>query len=308
MNGEAETWNKKVDHPLQCWEWGEFRKLRQPIDRVDGMLVVWTKIKFTPWCFGYIPMGPALTKENIKNLFDLGKKRGAIGIRVEPNIRRAELSNYQFSIFNQFLKPGRKIFKSKTFLLDLTKSEENLLKNMHPKGRYNIKVAQKHEVRVSVGDDDFEKYLDLIFGGTAKRQGIYMHSRKYHEQLWSCLKNSVAHLFVARYQGKILTADMIFAFKDKIYYAYGASALEHREVMAPTLLLWEIARWGKLQGFKIFDLWGAEEGRGFSRFKEQFGGELVEMAGTFDLPINKWLYPLFKLTEEARWKILRILK
>ena len=82
MNGEAETWNKKVDHPLQCWEWGEFRKLRQPIDRVDGMLVVWTKIKFTPWCFGYIPMGPALTKENIKNLFDLGKKRGAISFEI----------------------------------------------------------------------------------------------------------------------------------------------------------------------------------------------------------------------------------
>ena len=303
MNGEAEAWNKKVDHPLQCWEWGEFRKLRQPIDRVDGMLVVWTKIKFTPWCFGYIPMGKVPNDEEMKRLSDLGRRRKAIGIRLEPN----QVLGSRLQVLERLPK-GRPVFKKKTFWIDLTKSEEDLLKNMHPKGRYNIKVAQKHGVTVQEDNLNLSDYLDLMFGGTAKRQGIYMHSRKYHEQLWSCLKNSVAHLFVARYQGKILTADMIFAFKDKIYYAYGASALEHREVMAPTLLLWEIARWGKLQGFKIFDLWGAEEGRGFSRFKEQFGGELVEMAGTFDLPINKWLYPLFKLTEEARWKILRILK
>ena len=101
---------------------------------------------------------------------------------------------------------------------------------------------------------------------------------------------------------------MIFRFKDTAYYAYGASALDHKEVMAPTLLLWETIRRVKQQGCKIYDLWGAEEGRGFSRFKEQFGGKLVEMAGTFDLPVNPVLYPLFKLAEGVRWKGLRMLK
>ena len=101
---------------------------------------------------------------------------------------------------------------------------------------------------------------------------------------------------------------MIFTFKDTAYYAYGASALEHKEVMAPTLLLWEAIRWSKQTGCKVFDLWGAEEGRGFSRFKEQFGGKLVELAGSYDLPVNPLLYPLFRLSEEMRWKILRRLK
>ncbi len=73
-------------------------------------------------------------------------------------------------------------------------------------------------------------------------------------------------------------------------------------------MLWKIALWGKAQGCKIFDLWGAEEGKGFSRFKEQFGAELVEMAGTYDLPVNPLLYKLFRFAEEARWKMLRILK
>jgi len=55
-------------------------------------------------------------------------------------------------------------------------------------------------------------------------------------------------------------------------------------------------------------LWGAEGGKGFSRFKEQFGGQPVKLAGTFDLPVDLLLYLLFRAAEAARWKILRIFK
>jgi lipid II:glycine glycyltransferase (peptidoglycan interpeptide bridge formation enzyme) len=287
-------------HPLQSAEWEEFRGKRQKVSRVDGILVMWTKVPFLPLTFGYVPMSRLLEKKDIEALKREGIGQKAIGIRIEPNVTEG--------VVPQGLKKGRALFKKKTIILDLTKSEEELLKNMHSKGRYNIKVAQKHgvSVRETNKDEDFEKYLDLMFGGTAKRQGIYAHGRDYHRAMRVTLK--MAHLFVAEYEGKIITANLIFKYGDGIYYAYGASALEHKEVMAPTLLLWEIAKWGKSNGCKFFDLWGAEEGKGFSRFKEQFGGEVVELVGSYDLPINKWLYPLFRMAEEARWKILRILK
>lgn len=299
---DKNEWNNVVTHPLQSWDWGEFRKKRQPISRVNEMLVVWTRIKYTPWHFGYIPMGKYPDKEDLKSLILEGNRMRAIGIRLEPNSGKIGMP--------AGLVLGRKLFKDKTYILDLTKSEEELLKNMHPKGRYNIRLAQKHGVMVHEdnSDDAFEKYLDLMFSGTAKRQGIYSHERDYHRLLWHSLKNNMAHLFVAVYKNEIITADIIFEFKNEIYYAYSASKLEFKEVMAPTLLLWEIVKWGKGLGYKKFDLWGAEEGKGFSRFKEQFGGALVETAGAFDLPINKYLYPVFRVIEEARWKILRSLK
>jgi len=298
-----DEWNKTVNHPLQSWEWGEFRQQRQPISRINGMLVMWSKIPFTPWCFGYIPMGKCPSDEDIRSLISDGKKIGAIGVRMEPNLPAG-------GQMPKKIVPGRPLFKQKTFILDLTKNDEELLKNMHPKGRYNIKIAQKHgvSIRKSDSDKDFEKYLELMFQGTAKRQKIYSHGRAYHQQLWNSLKNNIAHLFVAEYKKDIIAASIIFQFKDSIYYAYGASKLEFKEVMAPTLLLWEIARWGKSKNYKFFDLWGAEEGKGFSRFKEQFGAKLAETAGTFDLPINKRLYLLFRIAEEVRWKILRFIK
>jgi lipid II:glycine glycyltransferase (peptidoglycan interpeptide bridge formation enzyme) len=148
--------------------------------------------------------------------------------------------------------------------------------------------------------------LELLFGGTSKRQKIYSHNLNYHRLMWQTLKENLAHLWVAEYNGQIIAADLIYVFQDKIYYAYGASALEHKEVMAPTLLLWEIAKYYKSKGFKTFDLWGAEEGTGFSRFKSQFGADLVELVGSYDLPINPPLYWLFRGVEWLRWKFLRI--
>jgi len=286
-------------HPLQSKEWEEFRKQRQPVSKVGDFLVMWTKVPGTKFFFGYIPMGKWPNKKELEDLKAEGKRMRAIGIRMEPNDKLGSTLR---------LKPGRSLFKTKTLIWDLTKNEDELLKNMHPKGRYNIKVAQRHNVEICEANDQeaFEKYLDLMFEGTARRQRIFSHSRKYHQALWEALKEKIAHLWVAKYEGKIIAADIIFKYGGGMYYTYGASALEHKEVMAPTLLLWEIARWGKQQGCKFFDLWGTEEGTGFSRFKEQFGAEVVELPGSWDLPVNPILYPLFRMAETIRWKIIRL--
>lgn len=291
------------EHPLQSKEWENFRKIRQPVDRQDGMLVMWSKIPLTPFYFGYVPMGKVPNNEEIKRLRDLGNMRKAIGIRIEPNATEAKtLDN---------LPRGRNLFKKKTIIIDLTKSEEELLKEMHPKGRYNIRTAQKHGVEVSEDNSDktFAVYLDLLFGGTAKRQKIYSHGPKYHLQLWSALNPAgTAKIFKAEYAGKIVACAMVFCHNEGVYYAYGASALEHKEVMAQTLLMWKMIQWSKTKGYKFFDMWGSEDGTGFSRFKEQFGGNTVELAGSFDLPINNYGYWIFRLAEDMRWRILRMWK
>src|SRR3989344_2259133 len=121
---DRDKWDGEVDHPLQSWEWGEFRKQRQPISQMNGMLVVWTKIKFTPWYFGYVPMGKWPNENDVEDLRREGKRMGAIGIRLEPNIEREKVSKLNL------LRPGRSLFKPKTYLIDLTKSEEELLRKM----------------------------------------------------------------------------------------------------------------------------------------------------------------------------------
>lgn len=289
-------------HPVQSPEWGEFRaKAGNKISRVEDLLVVWSRIPKTPWYFGTLLKSRIPNEEDIKKLRDEAIKIGGVGIRIEPDVEK----RLGASVQGLGLVRGRRFFTPKTFWLDLTKSEEELLAAMHPKARYNIRLAEKHGVVVGEDNSDkaFEKFWELT-DQTAKRQGFYAHDKKYFELMWNTLKNKIAHLFLAKYQGEVLAAWIIFKYDDKIYYPYGSSSETHREVMAPSLMLWETAKWGKSQGCKIYDLWGVEEGKGFTDFKERFGPQTVEFMGTYDLIINPALYWLFRISENIRWWIL----
>ncbi|MDO8639338.1 MAG: peptidoglycan bridge formation glycyltransferase FemA/FemB family protein [bacterium] len=316
----------KNNHPLQSFEWGEFRKKTGvKVVRNDDFQLTIHPIPHTPWNIGYLPKGPMPTKEIIMKLKKIGEQEQCIFIQLEPNIQK----NSQLSTLNSQLKPAaHPLFTEYTFQLDLTKSEEEILKNMHPKTRYNIKVAQKHGVEV-VEDNSgkaFEEYLKLT-SETTKRQGFYAHDENYHRMMWQTLRRSApqgkpsenrltAHLLLAKYKDQTLAAWILFAYKDTLYYPYGASSSEHRETMASNLIMWEAIRFGKKLGLKTFDMWGSlgpnpdknDKWYGFHRFKEGYGPKLVEFVGSYDLVINPFLYELYKIADKLRWLLLRFKK
>ena len=125
-----------------------------------------------------------------------------------------------------------------------------------------------------------------------------------------------AHLFLAKYKNQILTAWILFIYKDTLYYPYGASSNLHREVMASNLMMWEAIKFGKKLGLKNFDMWGALNNNldendpwyGFHRFKEGYGPEHMEFVGSFDLVINPALYGIFKILDKIRWIYLKTKK
>jgi lipid II:glycine glycyltransferase (peptidoglycan interpeptide bridge formation enzyme) len=106
---------------------------------------------------------------------------------------------------------------------------------------------------------------------------------------------------------------MCLVFNKKIYYPYGASTREYKELMAPNLLMWELIKFGKKQGCEGLDMWGAlgpkpnkkDPWYGFHRFKQGYGGDLVEFLGTYDLVLEPRLYPLYKTADAMRWEGLR---
>jgi lipid II:glycine glycyltransferase (peptidoglycan interpeptide bridge formation enzyme) len=122
-----------------------------------------------------------------------------------------------------------------------------------------------------------------------------------------------AKLFKAIYDGKTLVTWVVFLFNNVIYYPYGASSSLHREVMASNLMMWEMIRLGKREGCTSFDMWGSlglnpnpkDPWFGFHRFKQGYGAELVECAGSFDLVINKPLYPVYNSAHVLRNIYLR---
>ena len=177
-------------------------------------------------------------KKMVDEVKMLAKENNCIFVQLEPNVINSKESELEIKNLG-LIKSAHPLFTKYTFILDLTKSEEELLKNMHPKTRYNIKVAQKHNVQILEDNSDkaFNRYLQLT-RETTKRQSFFAHTEKYHKIMWDTLKDNAnkddlsAHLFLAKYQEHTLAAWILFVFKDTLYYPYGASSSQHRETMA----------------------------------------------------------------------------
>lgn len=299
---EKEEFNQIVNHPLQSYEWGEFREktgvkvIRRGFFEngkiIDGFQLTIHKVPKTTFTIGYLPKGNLPTKEVLSELEKIGRENKCIFIQLEPNVQKYQMSNIQFPISN--LKPSfHPLFTKYTFVLDLTKSEEELLKSFHPKTRYNIKIAQKYNVQVAEDNskEAFEEYLKLS-DETTKRQKFYAHTPSYHKKLWETIggqmtddrrqtpedkrqnKNKLtAHLLTATYSPSsvssairppssvfcplTLASWILFVFKDTLYYPYGASSSLYKETMASNLIMWEAINFGKKIGLKKFDMWGA---------------------------------------------------
>lgn len=299
--------DKIATHPLQTSYWAEFRRKwgNEILETKYGILTL-HKLPLGGYKLGIFEKGPTPTKQMLTELREIGKKNNLIFIKLEPNTPKSP--KLIESMINEGSVQGRRLFTPTTFQIDLSPSEENLLKSFTSKTRYNIRLAERKGVKVKEDDSEkaFERYLGLT-RETVSRQGFYAHSEKYHRLMWQILRKAgIAHLLTATYQKEIITTWILFVWKNFLYYPYGASTEEHKNVMANNLMMWEAIKFGKKLGLTTFDLWGREEGKGFTKFKEGYNPKVVEFLGTWDLIINKPLYWIYRVAEWIRWPTLKI--
>lgn len=328
---EKKAYNATVTHPLQSWEWGEFRKATglgvERIGIFDGSkLVKALQISFHPVPLlgkkvGYLPKGYMPDADQLGALRSVAKQQSAIFIKLEPNVANkvgvpsAHKNIAKFLLENDCV-PGKPLFTKYTFQLDLTQDDEILFKNLDSKTRYNVNLAYKKGVQIfeNTSEEGMEQYIEIL-QETTKRQGFYAHSPEYFRTMWSELGDSgMLKIFNAVYEGTILTSWIMFIFNGVLYYPYGASRNIHREVMSSNLMMWEMIRFGKQQNCHMFDMWGSlgpepnpkDSWFGFHKFKKGYGGDLVEFLGTFDYVTDFPLYQIFKIGDSLRWKLLRL--
>lgn len=287
-----------------------------PAIQAGGVQFTVHRIPKTPWSVGYAPrIDPK--KIDYKALYLAGQRNNCLYIKIEPNETAGDY------LIPEGCVPSKAIFASQTILLELTPTEEELLASMHPKTRYNLNLAQRKGVRVVLmeGEKDVAEFIRLQ-KETAARQKFFLHPDSYYKTVFKSLHHDgMAYLLLAKIphpsdpQSSDLTiaAWMLFRYGETLYYPYGGSDYEHRQLMASSLLMWEAIRLGKKLGCRIFDMWGActdpkDPWYGFTRFKLGFGGKVINFTPTFDLVINPLLYPLITKADKLRWLLLKALK
>jgi lipid II:glycine glycyltransferase (peptidoglycan interpeptide bridge formation enzyme) len=163
-------------------------------------------------------------------------------------------------------------------VLDLTLSDEELLAQMKPKGRYNIKVANKHNIVVTAVSDS-DQYYQLV-KLTAQRQKLTPLPATYYQLFLEHVPG--AFCLLATHEGKTVAGLIGCKYNQRAYYYYGASDNQYRKYMAPYALQWHAIQQMRQAGATQYDFLGVappdsgpnHSWAGITSFKEKFGGTI----------------------------------
>ncbi len=278
--------------------------------------------------FMYCPRGPVLDfkdREVLKFFIDkmkeLSKKFNAIMLKIDPDVEIHEeeiVKNLFNSGFVQ--KPLTLNFEGiqPRFVsrLDITPDLEEVMAGFHHKTRYNIRLSERKGVQVRVGDREDLARFHEIMEETGLRDNFVVRSLAYFQKMYDNLvPPGYMRLYVAEYEGQMLSGAISLMFGNKCWYLYGASSNTLRNLMPNYTLQWEMIKWAKEEGCDIYDFRGISGDLdpsnplyGLLRFKKGFNGKYTEFIGEFDLVFNSLLYKLWDvgipMLKKVRSKII----
>jgi lipid II:glycine glycyltransferase (peptidoglycan interpeptide bridge formation enzyme) len=200
---------------------------------------------------------------------------------------------------------------SQTSVVDLRRTEEEILASFKQKHRYNVRLAEKHGIRTDFyglnAANHFERFWSLL-SQTSERQDFRTHSKEYYRLMLEHLAPSgMVELGFATFEDTDLSTVLLIHCGSCTTYLHGASSNLHKELMAPFALHWAAMRSAKQKGSTQYDLWGTHAIRvgdewkpidghasaGTTRFKLGWSGEIVEYPGTYDLVFRALPYRLY---------------
>jgi len=311
-----------IKHIVQSQEWAEVKNA-YGTKAVNCGEIFYTlhNVPFVPFKIAYCPkVSPEVINWNL--LKESLKENNCAYINFDvPNVVAGDVREtmaVEGFTKNGCMRATKSTFAESTIVIDLTQSEEDLLKGMHSKHRYNIHVAQKKGVTVEQGKNlnDFNVFFDLL-SQTAIRQKYYIRPKHYYQQIWEILKpKNMCYILTAKYNEEPLASWMLFSYQGTFYYPYGGSAEKLQNIFPSNLLGWEAIKLGKVLGCSVFDMWGASNNIddqndpwwGFTNFKIKFGGRYVHFMNSYDFVDNTNEYRLFNLANNLRWKMLKFIR
>ncbi|AMO23606.1 hypothetical protein UC35_12795 [Ramlibacter tataouinensis] len=313
---------------MQSSAWAQFRSLSgcehfavtvKDGDAIVGGALVGRWNSGPGRCFYYVQEGPVLPSDEAgaAEVFDavlasIERHRQAEAatvshLRIEPRWQR--LPDFVRGFRPSASSDDRFSEPRQTLCIDLRPGEDEILAQMKPKGRYNVRVARKHGVTV-VRDNSYQGLVDFmrIQRCTTLRKGMQPMQPGYFRQLLAELvPRGQASLYFAEHRGRRLATALVVNFGRRATYLFGGSLQAQRRVMAPSLLHFEIMRRAKAAGCEWYDLWGVappdkpdHAWQQISEFKRKMGGVEVRLVPTLDYVYDAAAYDRFRVAECER--------
>jgi lipid II:glycine glycyltransferase (peptidoglycan interpeptide bridge formation enzyme) len=284
------------------WDW-QVVLVRGDDGAICGsMAILIRRMPGMPYTMLYSPRGPVCDPHDeatIAALMEgarrLAKERRGFTFKLDPDIRSddalfCEIMKRQGFVLHAEGKNFEGIQPRFVFRLPvLGKTEEDLMNGFDGKWRYNVRLAGRKGVEVRIcGPEMLESFYNIMIE-TGMRDNFVTRPLSYFQRMMDSMGQNL-RLYMAFYEDKPIAGTLAIHYGDKVWYLYGASSNQFRNVMPNYLLQWEMMRWSLAEGCTLYDFRGvsgdlSEDNPlyGLYRFKRGFGGELVEFCGEFEL-------------------------
>jgi lipid II:glycine glycyltransferase (peptidoglycan interpeptide bridge formation enzyme) len=316
-NKNNNTWDEALEkmhgHLFQSNLWADFQKAQGRETYTDtgtGWSWMGAVRKASGIKYLYLAYGPNLESES--------KLADALG-SIENKARelKVDFARMDFptdisstKLENSGLKHVSDMQATYHMVLDLTPSKEDLWKEVASRTKTYVNTAPKRNLSFEISDnpESLGEFLK-IQAMTAKRQGISMYPESYYRALVNTLMpTGHCKIYFAKTPEDVIAGALCVDWGDTRYYLFAATNDElNRKAHGAQALMWWLIEDAKQQGLRAFDYggvvpldWDHHPWIGHTRFKKNYGGEIIKGGGTWDMPINKNKYRLYNLVKRVK--------
>ena len=258
----------------------------------------------------YCPLGPiakdkkALAKA-LNGLRQEAKKRKLDFVRIEPTL--PDLTSDDLTKLG-LVKSRRDVQPPHTIVNDVSVDKDAIEAQLSQTARRYARKCTKAGItyRVSYEPTDVRYFIDLIHQ-VAQRTGMKPSDDLYFQQIAAFMfPKKSAGLLLAELDNQVIAAIIFYTDGQTMMYTHAANSTESRKYSPATGLGLFALEFAHDQGCRVFDWCGVAPAKddhnprwkswaGFTHFKLSFGGQRVDRLGTWELPVDRLRYRLYRL-------------
>lgn len=308
---------------LQSWDFYEFHKargkkvVRRAVMEGDKIVGVYAGVVETAKRGTYMAIagGPlmdwddrAVVKLMFSDIREQGQKNKCVFVRVRPQL---ELSDESLELLENIGLKRAPMYLSVEFagVLDLSKTEEEILAGASQGFRRKLRKAEKNEIEITADTDDasIDEFCRLEKLHAERQKYVAFSDSFLRKQFEAFRDGGEVLIYTARKDGEVLAQNFMIFYGPEASYHYGVSSVLGTKYSAAPLLHMEAMREARKRGCVRYNLWGIVEPDeishrfyGVSEFKRSFGCEELRYTPAHDMILKPAKYQMTKIVETAR--------
>lgn len=326
---EQQRWDGFVtSHPeanfLQSWDFYEFHKnrgkkivRRAVVDDKNEIIAAYAGVVETAKRGTYMAIagGPIinyndkkLVREIFADIYRAGKEAGCVFVRIRPQL---PLSDRSLRLMQELGLKKAPMYLSVEYagILDLGKSEEEILAGASQGFRRKLRKAEKNNIEIVANAEKWaiEEFCKLEKKHAERQKYVAFSSSFLTKQFEAFAKNNEVLIYTAKKDGEILAQNFMIFYGAEASYHYGVSSQLGTKYSAAPLLHMAAMREARKRGCKRYNLWGivgleekSHRFYGVSEFKRSFGCEELKYTPAHDMILSPVKYQITKMIETAR--------